>query len=145
MLSTRIFSIFLLLFSVFLLYNGWQITTEYSYEPLGPCPFPVASLILIIFCCILLLFFAENTEIQWGNLSLWKKLIVLILALLIFAGIFEYFGFMLSAGFLILIMAILFGAKLYQAILFALFCSVAFYYFFESLLQITLPFGLVFE
>ncbi|EBD1779072.1 TPA: tripartite tricarboxylate transporter TctB family protein [Campylobacter jejuni] len=145
MLSTRIFAVFLLLISAFLLYNGWQITTEYNYEPLGPRPFPVASLILIMLCCVLLLFFAENTRVQWGDFSFWKKLIILILSLSIFALIFEYVGFMLSVGFLVFIMSVLYGAKPYLAMLFALFCGIAFYYFFENLLQITLPFGLIFE
>ena len=52
---------------------------------------------------------------------------------------------MLSTRIFVFIMSVLYGAKPYLAMLFALFCGIAFYYFFENLLQITLPFGLIFE
>ncbi|MCI5968474.1 tripartite tricarboxylate transporter TctB family protein [Helicobacter sp.] len=145
MLSTRVFSAFLFFLSIFLFYNALGISTEYSYEPLGPRPFPLISLFLIIVCAILLYFFAEDTKASWGQTSLWKKICILLAAMFIFAGIFEYFGFIIATIFLVFIMAILFGAKIIQSFILAIFCGFAFYYVFENLLQITLPFGLIFQ
>ncbi|MDO4673652.1 tripartite tricarboxylate transporter TctB family protein [Campylobacter sp.] len=145
MLSLRIFSIFLFALGAFLLYIAWQITTEYSYEPLGPRPFPLVSLFLWMLCCILLLFFAGKSQIHWGDLRLWKKFVILSLSLFAFAFLFEILGFVLSASLLVFVLSLLFGARMPQALIFALFCGWGFYYFFENLLQITLPLGLIFD
>lgn len=145
MKSTKIFAAFLFLLCVFLIYNGWEIHTEYSYEPLGPKPFPIASLFLIAFCAVLLFFFAEDTDVHWGDLHLWKKLLIFVSALFIFAAIFEYLGFIITASCLIFAIALLFEAKLVYAFIFAVIAGVGFYFIFENLLQITLPFGLIFE
>ncbi|MDE5602810.1 MAG: tripartite tricarboxylate transporter TctB family protein [Helicobacter sp.] len=127
-----------------MLYNGLSISTTYSYEPLGPKPFPIASLSLIALCSIALFFFAEDTKVNWGNLTLWKKLVILSIALFIFAGIFEYLGFIIASIFLSFTMALLFGAKKLYAIIFAIIISFLLYYLFDRLLQITLPIGYVF-
>lgn len=145
MRSTKFFTIFLFLLCVFLIYNGWEIHTEYNYEPLGPKPFPIASLFLIALCAVLLFFFAEDTDVHWGDLHLWKKLLIFVSALFIFAVIFEYLGFMIAASCLIFVIALLFEAKLVYAFIFATIIGVSFYYICENLLQITLPFGLIFE
>lgn len=145
MLSTRIFACFLLCVSVFLIFSGWSISAQYNYEPLGPKPFPIVSLFLIAFCSILLFFFAEDTKVSWGNLELWKKLVILVAVLFLFAGMFEYLGFIISACFLIFTMSLLFEARVIYSMVFAIFGSIGFYYFFENFLQITLPFGLIFE
>lgn len=145
MLSTRIFSIFLLLLSAFLIYYGWDINPKFVYEPLGPKPFPIVSLFLIMVCCILLLFFAEDTHVQWGDFQLWKKLIALIASLFIFAWVFEYLGFIVSSFLLMFVMALIFQAKLLHALIFSAIASVIFYYAFDELLQITLPWGELLE
>lgn len=145
MISTRIFSIFLFILSAFLVYHGLDINPKFSYEPLGPKPFPIASLSLIMICCVLLLFFAEDTNVHWGDLGLWKKLIVLVASLFIFAEIFEYLGFIISSFLLMSVMSLLFGAKTVQGLIFAALSSVILFYVFDELLQITLPWGEIFE
>lgn len=145
MRSTKIFTTFLFLLCIFLIYNGWDIHTEYNYEPLGPKPFPIASLLLIALCSVLLFFFAEDTEVHWGDLHLWKKLVIFIIALFVFATIFEYLGFIIATSCLVFVIALLFEAKWLYAFIFAGILGVGFYYVCENLLQITLPLGLIFE
>ena len=78
MISIRIFSVILLALCSFLIYQGLGIKTEFSYEPLGPRPFPIIALILIALGAFSLFFFFEETEIKWPDLALAKKTAFLI-------------------------------------------------------------------
>ncbi|KGI57260.1 tripartite tricarboxylate transporter TctB family protein [Campylobacter sp. MIT 97-5078] len=145
MLSSRIFSGILFVLAIIGIYIGWGIHSDFNYEPLGPRPFPIATLALIAFCSILLLFFAEDTKVEWGNLALWKKLIILAIALLLYALCFEFLGFIICTACLMFIMALLFNANVLKALIFSIVSSFILYYFFDNLLQITLPFGFIFD
>lgn len=144
MLSTRIFAGILFVISLIGIYIGWGIHSEFNYEPVGPRPFPVGTLILIAVCSILLFFFAEDTEVEWGNFKFWKKFIVLTLSLLAYALLFEFLGFMICTAFLMFIMALLCNASFIKALIFSIPSSIILYYLFDTLLQITLPLGSVF-
>lgn len=47
MSSIRIVAGILLVISLIGIYIGWNIHSDFNYEPLGPRPFPVGTLILI--------------------------------------------------------------------------------------------------
>lgn len=145
MISIRVFSVFLVLLCSFLIYEGWGIKTEFAYEPLGPRPFPIITLVLIIFGAISLFFFFEKTEIKWPDLALAKKTILLIINLFVFASLFEYLGFILSSMIFIFLTSLIFKAKWFYALIFAVLASVLLYYLFDGLMQITLPVGQIFE
>lgn len=145
MLSTRIFAGILFIISLIGIYIGWGIHSDFNYEPVGPRPFPVGTLILIAICSILLFFFAEDTEVKWGNFKFWKKFIVLTLSLLAYALLFEFLGFMICTAVLMFIMALLFNTNLIKALVFCISSSIILYYLFDNLLQITLPFGAIFN
>ncbi|WP_297195570.1 tripartite tricarboxylate transporter TctB family protein [uncultured Campylobacter sp.] len=145
MLSTKIFSVLLLVLSLFGIYIGWGITTEFQYEPLGPRPFPIGALVLIALCSVLLFFFAEDTNVQWPKFAVAKRLIILAISFFAFYLLFEYIGFIISSGLFMLIIALLFGANFIKALIFSVLCSTILYYCFDALLQITLPVGFIFE
>ena len=145
MISTKIFSVLLLVLSLLGIYVGWGITTEFQYEPLGPRPFPVGALVLIAFCSVLLYFFAEDTDVEWPKFKVVLRLVILAISFFAFFLLFEYLGFMLSSGLFMLIVALLFGASFIKALIFSALCSVVLYYCFDTLLQITLPVGFIFE
>ncbi len=145
MISIRVFSVVLLLLCSFLIYKGLGIRVEYSYEPLGPKPFPIIALALIALGAVSLFFFFEKTEVEWPNLALAKKIILLIASLFLFAFLFEYWGFVLSSMIFIFLSSLIFRAKWLYALIFAVLASVLLYYLFDDLMQITLPLGQVFE
>ncbi|EDO7843441.1 tripartite tricarboxylate transporter TctB family protein [Campylobacter coli] len=145
MSSIRIVAGILLVISLIGIYIGWNIHSDFNYEPLGPRPFPVGTLILIALCFIFLVFFSEDTKVKWGDFILWKKLIVLTLAFLIYALFFKFLGFIICTIFLIFTITLLFGATLIKAIVFSISSSIILYYLFNTLLQITLPFGFIFD
>ncbi|ARJ57270.1 tripartite tricarboxylate transporter TctB family protein [Campylobacter cuniculorum] len=145
MISIRIFSVILLALCSFLIYQGLGIKTEFSYEPLGPRPFPIIALILIALGAFSLFFFFEETEIKWPDLALAKKTAFLIVNLFAFAFLFEYLGFIFSSMIFIFLTSLIFKAKWLYALIFAILASVLLYYLFDDLMQITLPAGQIFE
>ena len=144
MLSIRICSLLFIFLSLVLIYYGLDIRSEFNYEPLGPRPFPLAILGLIALCNVLLLFFSEHTKIQWPSLKLLVKLGLLLLNFFGYAFVFEIFGFLLASAIFIFITSLIFGARFFYALIFAVLCSLALFYLFDVCLQITLPVGEIF-
>ena len=145
MLSTRIFAGILFILALLGIYIGWGIHSDFNYEPLGPRPFPIGTLSLIALCSILLFFFSKNTKVKWGNLFLWKKLIILAFSFFIYAFCFEFLGFVICTAFLMFVISLLFNASLLKGLLFSVVSSFILYYFFGELLRITLPSGFIFS
>lgn len=145
MLSIRIFSLLFIFLSLVLIYYGLDIKNTFSYEPLGPRPFPLVTLILIALCNVLLLFFSEHTKIQWPSVRLIRSLALLLLNLFCYALAFETLGFLLASMIFIFFTALIFGTRLVSALIFAILCSLALFYLFDICLQITLPLGEIFS
>lgn len=144
MLSIRIFSLLFIFLSLVLFYYGLGIKSEFNYEPLGPTPFPLAILVLIALCNVLLLFFSEHTNIQWAGLRIMQKLGLLLLNFFGYAFVFEIFGFLLASAIFIFVTSLIFGARFFSALIFAVLCSLGLFYLFDICLQITLPLGEIF-
>ena len=64
MMSDRIFAGIWLLLCIAGLFVAWQITSEYSYEPVGPRPFPLGIISLMLVCAVALLLRHPDT-ISW--------------------------------------------------------------------------------
>ena len=58
MMSDRIFAGIWLLLCIAGLFVAWQISSEYSYEPVGPHPFPLGIISLMLVCAVALLWYA---------------------------------------------------------------------------------------
>lgn len=145
MLSTRIFATVLIISSITLFIIGQAIVTEFNYEPLGPRPFPLATLFLIACCSILLFFFAEKTHVQWCPFKVNLRLAYFALCICFYASVFELLGFMIATALFVFFVSLAFKAKPIFAGLFGIFIGLLFYYLFDTLMQITLPLGLIFE
>ncbi|CAM4010165.1 tripartite tricarboxylate transporter TctB family protein [Campylobacter hepaticus] len=143
--SIKIIAGILLIISLIGIYKGLSIHSDFNYEPLGPRAFPIGILILISFFSLFLIFISKNNGLKWGDFIFWKKFIILTLALLLYAIFFELLGFMLCTFLLIFIMTLLFKTTLPKACIFSILSSIILYYFFDNVLQITLPFGFIFN
>ncbi|MCX2683018.1 tripartite tricarboxylate transporter TctB family protein [Campylobacter sp. MIT 21-1685] len=144
MASIRVFSLFVFILSLFLLYESFGIKTEFAYEPLGPRAFPLSALILIALGFFLLFFFAEKTEVKWNQQAL-IKIAFLLIVFFLFAFLFEIIGFIPSSIIFLFCAALIFGARLIPAFVFAVLCAILFFVGFDTLMQITLPQGTFFE
>lgn len=62
-MSDRIFAGIWLLLCVGGMFIAWQIHSEYAYEPVGPRPFPVGIIGLMLLCSVLLLLAAARRNL----------------------------------------------------------------------------------
>lgn len=139
-MSDRIFAGFWLLLCIGGLFIGWGIQSEYSYEPLGPRPFPLAILSLMSLCAALLLL-NKPQAVEWPHNKVMQRLLVLVITLVLYAWGFEWLGFPLATALLTFSLGLLFQASLPAAAVSGVVMGVALYYAFDQLLDVTLPLG----
>ncbi|MDC9622832.1 tripartite tricarboxylate transporter TctB family protein [Xenorhabdus sp. XENO-7] len=139
-MSDRIFAVVWLVLCGIGLTIGWGIHSEYSYEPLGPQPFPIAIISLMALCSLLLLF--KKPELtQWPTAQVLRRLLLLITSLVVYAWTFEWLGFPLATTLLTISVALLFNATLPVAVISGVFLGVSLFFAFDRLLDVTLPLG----
>ncbi|UIL53550.1 MULTISPECIES: tripartite tricarboxylate transporter TctB family protein [Pantoea] len=119
---------------------AWQIQSEYSYEPVGPRPFPMAILGLMAICALLMLFRKPDT-IHWPPASTLKRLVALALMMMLYGWLFETLGFAVCTTLLTFGIGLLFGARWWAAALAGIVMGSALFYAFDRLLEVTLPVG----
>ncbi|WP_192457485.1 tripartite tricarboxylate transporter TctB family protein [Musicola keenii] len=139
-MSDRLFAGIGLILCVFGLFIGWEIRSEYSYEPVGPRPFPLAILTLMAWCAMLMLL-RKPDVITWPQAIVAKRLLLMILMISLYALLFESLGFPLSTALLACGMGMLFGAVWWAAALSGAIMGVTMFYAFDRLLDVTLPIG----
>lgn len=139
-MSDRIFAGIGVLLCLSGLRVAWQIHSEYNYEPVGPRPFPVGILALMLFCTLALLL-RKPDALQWPPRRVLLRLLMMVLALLLYAWGFEWLGFPLATALLTACISRLFGATRPAAVLSAVGLGGGLWYAFERLLDVTLPLG----
>lgn len=139
-MSDRIFAGIWLLLCIGGLFVGWQIHSEYSYEPVGPRPFPVGILGLMALCAVALLLRRPDV-VEWPHHRVLQRLVMMVVVLLMYAWGFEWLGFPVATAILTLIIGMLFGATLPAAALSGAALGIVLWYAFDRLLDVTLPLG----
>ena len=139
-MSDRIFAAVWLVLCLDGLFIGWQIQSEYSYEPVGPRPFPLLLLGLMAICAVMMLL-RKPDSVQWPVASTLKKLLALCVMLIVYGWLFERLGFALCTTLLTFGIGMLFGARWWAAALSGAVMGISLFYAFDHLLDVTLPFG----
>ncbi|MDA5482955.1 tripartite tricarboxylate transporter TctB family protein [Yersinia intermedia] len=139
-MSDRIFASIWILLCISGLFIGWGIQSEYSYEPLGPRPFPMAILALMTLCAVLLLLHKPDV-IAWPHAKVLHRLLVMVITLVLYAWGFESLGFPLATALLTFSIALLFKEKVWVAALSGVVLGASLFYAFDYLLDVTLPLG----
>ena len=139
-MSDRIFASIWILLCISGLFIGWGIQSEYSYEPLGPRPFPMAILAFMTLCAVLLLL-RKPDVIAWPHAKVLHRLLVMVITLVLYAWGFESLGFPLATALLTFSIALLFKAKVWVAALSGVVLGASLFYAFDYLLDVTLPLG----
>lgn len=139
-MSDRIFAALWLALCLGCMVVAWQIQSEYSYEPVGPRPFPMAILGLMAICAVLMLFRKPDT-IQWPASGTLKRLAALAVMMMLYGWLFETLGFAICTTLLTFGIGLLFGARWWAAALAGLVMGTSLFYAFDRLLEVTLPVG----
>ncbi|WP_105617649.1 tripartite tricarboxylate transporter TctB family protein [Cronobacter sakazakii] len=139
-MSDRIFAGIWILLCIGGLFVAWQIHSEYAYEPVGPRPFPMGIIALMLLCAVLLLLRRPDV-VDWPHNALLQRLVVMVIVLLLYAWGFEWLGFPLATALLTAVIGMLFGAQLPAALVSGVAMGSALWYAFDRLLDVTLPLG----
>lgn len=123
-LYQRLFAGLWLLACVGLAVAGWRYQAPFSYEPVGRA-----------------ISHAEDEQPLGGAVLL--KVLACIALLLVFAGLFETLGFILSAALIGSCMAILYGARPIPAVVTASLLGIGLYWLFDRALDVPLPLGVL--
>lgn len=142
-MSDRIFAAIWLLLCLGGMTIAWQYQSEYSYEPLGPRPFPLAILALMAICALLLLR-RQPDAVSWPPLRTLRHLAIMVVALAGYGASFEWLGFPLATALLTLVLGRLFDASAKAALLSGVVGALVLYFAFDRLLDVTLPLGIWF-
>ncbi|MCS3602236.1 MULTISPECIES: tripartite tricarboxylate transporter TctB family protein [Buttiauxella] len=139
-MSDRIFAGIWIVLCIGGLFVGWQIQSEYSYEPVGPRPFPMAILGLMLMCAVLLIL-RHPDVVEWPHRRTLQRLLIMIISLAIYAWAFEWLGFPLATTLLTASFGMLFGATIPAALISGVVMGGVLFYSFDRLLDVTLPLG----
>ena len=137
-MSDRIFAGIWLLLCIGGLFVAWQIHSEYSYEPVGPRPFPVGIVGLMLRGAGARRRRQPDT-VEWPPRRTLQRLLVMVIVLLMYAWGFEWLGFPIATALLTMVIGILFNASLPAAGISGVVLGILLWYAFDRLLDVTLP------
>ncbi|GFM55244.1 tripartite tricarboxylate transporter TctB family protein [Pseudomonas capsici] len=147
MVLQRIFAAALLLVCAGLTLMAWPYQAPFSYEPVGPRAFPLLMLGLMGLALLYLLFRPTPIVHSEDEPPLDRETLIkigtCIALLLVFAGLFEPLGFILSSILIGVPMARLYGGRWVPSIVVVTLMSVGLYLLFDKAMDVPLPLGLL--
>lgn len=147
MLVQRIFASVLLLACVGLALMAWPYQAAFSYEPVGPRAFPLLMLGLMGAALLYMVFRPtpiEHTEDEPPlDRQTLTKISICVVLLLVFAGLFEPLGFILSSMLIGIPMARLYGGRWMPSVVVTTLMAIGLYLLFDRVMDVPLPLGLL--
>ncbi|MBP5948912.1 MULTISPECIES: tripartite tricarboxylate transporter TctB family protein [Pseudomonas] len=147
MLLQRIFASVLLLACVGLALMAWPYQAAFSYEPVGPRAFPLLMLGLMGAALLYMVFRPtpiEHTEDEPPlDRQTLTKISICVVLLLVFAGLFEPLGFILSSMLIGIPMARLYGGRWMPSVVVTTLMAIGLYLLFDRVMDVPLPLGLL--
>jgi putative tricarboxylic transport membrane protein len=141
--SDRIFSALWLVFCAAVAWLAWQIEAPFSYEPIGPRAFPILLAGAMAASAGWLLFKPDRAP-AWPRGPLRAKAAVLVAAFLAYAFLFEWLGFPLATALVTVAVGRLFDGGWKAVVAGGAGLGIGLWYFFDKLLDVTLPLGRIF-
>jgi len=147
MVLQRLFAFVLLLVCIGLALMAWPYQAPFSYEPVGPRAFPLLMLALMGISLLYMLFRPTPIKHSEDEPPLDRPTLIKIgtctLLLLVFAGLFEPLGFVLSSIVIGIPMARLYGGRWLPSIVITIVMSILLYVLFDKVMDVPLPLGLL--
>jgi putative tricarboxylic transport membrane protein len=143
----RLFAAALLTVCVALAVMAWPYEAAFSYEPVGPRAYPLLLLALMSIALVYMIarpapVVHTEDEPALDRHSL-LKIGACIALLLLFAGLFEPLGFILSALVIGIPMARLYGGRWVPTLVVIPLAAVGLYLLFDRVMDVPLPLGLL--
>jgi putative tricarboxylic transport membrane protein len=143
----RLFALVMLLVCLVLAVMAWPYQAAFSYEPVGPRAYPLLMLALLGVSFLYMLvrptaIVHSEDEPQLDRPTL-SKIALCTVLLLVFAGLFEPLGFVLSSILIGIPMARLYGGRWLPSGVIITLMSIALYWLFDRVMDVPLPLGLL--
>ena len=120
------------------------ISAPFQYDPLGPESWP-QLLSVIATLCILKILWKPDTRGMGVARSTWFRLVGMVILLIIYAELYEFFGFIVMTMVFSTAVALMLGAQTWRAVAFGVSTGVFGYLLCVTLLDLNLPSGEIFE
>mgnify|MGYP003609844243 CR=1 FL=1 len=147
MIVQRLFALLLLLVCAGLALMAWPYQAPFSYEPVGPRAYPLLMLGLMSLALLYLVFrptpIVHSEEEPPLDRPTLKTIAMCIGLLVVFAGLFEPLGFILSSVLIGLPMALLYGGRAVPSVIIITLMSIGLYVLFDKVMDVPLPLGLL--
>jgi len=147
MLLQRIFASLLLLVCLGLALMAWPYQAAFSYEPVGPRAFPLLMLGLMGLALLYMVFRPAPIKHSEDEPPLDRetltKISICVVLLLIFAGLFEPLGFILSSILIGIPMARLYDGRWVPSAVVTTLMAIGLYVLFDRVMDVPLPLGLL--
>ncbi|AXJ03761.1 MULTISPECIES: tripartite tricarboxylate transporter TctB family protein [Pseudomonas] len=147
MLIQRIFASVLLLVCASLALMAWPYQAAFSYEPVGPRAFPLLMLGLMGLALLYMVFRPAPIKHSEDEPPLDRetltKISICVALLLVFAGLFEPLGFILSSILIGIPMARLYGGRWVPSVIVTTLMAIGLYVLFDRVMDVPLPLGLL--
>lgn len=145
MKSERILTAIITVCGFALLIYACNFEAPISYDPVGPKSFPILLMGLITATAAYLTvrpaIMFEPVELGWTK-HLLGKLVLCVLALTLYAVLFEWLGFIVATILMTIAVGKLFHGKTIPAVINAVVLGISTYYLFDRVLDVPLPLGL---
>lgn len=143
----RLFALVMLLLCLTLAVMAWPYQAAFSYEPVGPRAYPLLMLALLGLSFLYMLvrptpIVHSEDEPQLDRPTL-SKIALCTALLLVFAGLFEPLGFILSSILIGIPMARLYGGRWLPSVVIISLMSIGLYWLFDRVMDVPLPLGLL--
>ena len=147
MVLQRMFALVLLLICIGLALMAWPYQAPFSYEPVGPRAFPLLMLGLMGISLFYMMLRPAPIKHSEDEPPLDRPTLIKIgictVLLLVFAGLFEPLGFVLSSILIGIPMARLYGGRWLPSIVITTLMSILLYVLFDKVMDVPLPLGLL--
>jgi putative tricarboxylic transport membrane protein len=147
MILQRLFACTLLLACIGLAAMAWPYQAAFSYEPVGPRAYPLLMLGLMSLGLLYMAFrpspIVHSEEEPPLDRETLIKISLCVVLLLIFAGLFEPLGFVLSSILIGIPMARLYGGRWLPSAVIISLMSVGLYLLFDKVMDVPLPLGVL--
>lgn len=140
--ADRLFGLFLLGLAAVFGGAGWGIVAPFSYDPLGPRPYPLLLAAVLAVMAVWMLLKPQAVKLPGGRMLAQGGL--LIATLVFYQMTFRWLGFILSTSITVVLVARLFRGSWLQGLLTGIGMAVVCYGLFNYVLEIPLPAGSLF-
>lgn len=143
-LTDRVTGVFLLLFAIWYGYRTTLFQVSFMADPVGPRAFPLGLAILMGLLSLYLIIKPDPSPV-WPSSKVWIRIGLITLTFIVYAYLMIPIGFVLATTLEIVALALIFRGPLLKSLIGAFLLSAALYGLFVTLLNLSLPTGLMFR